>query len=65
MARGGWFPRSFRGYNSDTTQGQPWDKRHLGTMAKLGWLHPYKPNQMKNSKKFDQFQAGRIASLEM
>ncbi|CAG7726959.1 unnamed protein product [Allacma fusca] len=41
LARGGWFPRQFRGFVSPNNYQQ---KRHIGSVARLGWL-PYKNNR--------------------
>ncbi|CAL8110512.1 unnamed protein product [Orchesella dallaii] len=34
LARGGWFPRHFRGIISENSFG----KRHIGSLARLGWM---------------------------
>ncbi|OXA57771.1 hypothetical protein Fcan01_07851 [Folsomia candida] len=34
LARGGWFPRQFRGFTAEN----PYDKRHVGSAARVGWL---------------------------
>ena len=54
MARGGWFPRQFRGFVAEP-QSQ-WDKRHVGAVARLGWMPHSKhlnnrPNSEWNSKR--------------